>query len=90
VQQHKINRWSVLRFFNVDCDRIASGWTGRTWNRASASVLGHYAYAIEIGKALIDFGFHNLGLEEVIGLSVNVNLRVSRLAERYGFQAIDA
>lgn len=49
---------------------------------------GRYAYAIEIGKALIDFGFRNLELEEIIGISVNVNLRVSRLAERYGFQAI--
>jgi ribosomal-protein-alanine N-acetyltransferase len=50
---------------------------------------GRYAYAIEIGKALIDFGFRNLGLEKIIDVSVNVNLRVSRLAERYGFQALD-
>jgi RimJ/RimL family protein N-acetyltransferase len=49
---------------------------------------GRYAYAIEIGKALIDFGFRDLGLGEIIGISVNVNLRVSRLAERYGFRAI--
>ncbi|MBN8564195.1 MAG: GNAT family N-acetyltransferase [Leptolyngbya sp. UWPOB_LEPTO1] len=51
---------------------------------------GRYAYAIEIGKALIDFGFRNLGLEEIIGISVSANLRVSRLAERYGFQVLDA
>jgi RimJ/RimL family protein N-acetyltransferase len=50
---------------------------------------GRYAYAIEIGKALIDFGFRDLGLEKIIGISVNVNLKVSRLAERYGFRAID-
>ena len=49
---------------------------------------GRYAYAIEIGKALIDFGFRNLGLKEIIGVSVSANLRVSRLAERYGFQAV--
>lgn len=49
---------------------------------------GRYAYAVEVGKALIDFGFHDLGLEEIISISVNANLRVSRLAERYGFQAI--
>ncbi|MEH2024122.1 GNAT family N-acetyltransferase [Nostoc sp.] len=49
---------------------------------------GRYAYAIEVGKALIDFGFRDLGLKEIIGLSVSANLRVSRLAERYGFQAI--
>ncbi|HEY9620261.1 MAG TPA: GNAT family N-acetyltransferase [Crinalium sp.] len=50
---------------------------------------GRYAYAIEIGKALIYFGFRDLALEEIIGISVSANLRVSRLAERYGFQAID-
>ncbi|MDX2213539.1 MAG: GNAT family N-acetyltransferase [Oculatellaceae cyanobacterium bins.114] len=49
---------------------------------------GRYAYAIEIGKALIDFGFRDLELEEIIGISVNADLRVSRLAERYGFRAI--
>lgn len=49
---------------------------------------GRYAYAIEVGKALIDFGFCDLGLKEIIGLSVSANLRVSRLAERYGFQSI--
>jgi [ribosomal protein S5]-alanine N-acetyltransferase len=50
---------------------------------------GRYAYAIEIGKALIDFGFRDLGLREIIGISVSANLRVSRLAERYGFQITD-
>jgi [ribosomal protein S5]-alanine N-acetyltransferase len=49
---------------------------------------GRYAYAIEVGKALIDFGFRDLRLKEILGISVSVNLRVSRLAERYGFQAI--
>jgi len=49
---------------------------------------GRYAYAAEVGKALIDFGFRDLALEEIIGVSVSANLRVSRLAERYGFQAI--
>lgn len=50
---------------------------------------GRYAYAIEVGKALIDFGFHDLELKEIIGLSISANLRVARLAERYGFHAID-
>ncbi|MBD1997873.1 GNAT family N-acetyltransferase [Oculatella sp. FACHB-28] len=49
---------------------------------------GRYAYAIEIGKALIDFGFRDLGLKEIIGISVSANLRVSRLAKRYGFVEI--
>ncbi len=48
---------------------------------------GRYAYAIEVGKALIDFGFRDLGLKEILGISVSANLRVSRLAERYGFHA---
>ncbi|GAB4384500.1 MAG: GNAT family N-acetyltransferase [Elainellaceae cyanobacterium] len=48
---------------------------------------GRYAYAIEVGKALIDFGFRDLGLKEILGISVSANLKVSWLAERYGFQA---
>jgi RimJ/RimL family protein N-acetyltransferase len=50
---------------------------------------GRYAYAIEVGKALIDIGFRDLGLKEILGISISANLRVSRLAERYGFQAIE-
>jgi [ribosomal protein S5]-alanine N-acetyltransferase len=49
---------------------------------------GRYAYAIEVGKALIDFGFRDLELEKILGISVSANLKVSRLAECYGFQAI--
>jgi RimJ/RimL family protein N-acetyltransferase len=49
---------------------------------------GHYAYAIEVGKALIEFGFHKLGLKEIRGISVSANLRVARLAQRYGFVAV--
>lgn len=48
-------------------------------------VWGRFAYAVEIGKALVDFGFRDLGLKEIIGISVSANLRVSRLAKRYGF-----
>lgn len=50
---------------------------------------GRYAYAIEVGKALIDFGFRNLELKQILGVSVSANLRVSRLAERYGFHAAE-
>ena len=49
---------------------------------------GRYAYAIEVGKALIEFGFRDLGLNEIRGISVSANLRVSRLAKRYGFVVI--
>lgn len=44
-----------------------------------------YAYAIEIGQALINFGFRELGLQEIRGVTVSANMRVTRLAHRYGF-----
>lgn len=49
---------------------------------------GRYAYAIEVANALIDFGFRALGLKEIRGISISANLRVTRLAHRYGFVAI--
>ena len=30
--------------------------------------LGRYAYGIEVGKALIEFGLHELGLKEIRGI----------------------
>jgi [ribosomal protein S5]-alanine N-acetyltransferase len=44
-----------------------------------------YAYAIEIGQALIEFGFKELNLQEIRGVTVSANMRVARLAHRYGF-----
>ncbi len=49
---------------------------------------GCYAYAIEIAEALIEFGFRALDLQEIRGISVSANRRVTRLAQRYGFVAI--
>lgn len=49
---------------------------------------GRYGYAIEIARALIEFGFRDLNLKAIIGLSVSANLRVERLARRYGFIAV--
>ena len=49
---------------------------------------GRYAYAIEVANALIEFGFRDLGLNEIRGVSVSANLRVARLAQRYGFVKI--
>jgi [ribosomal protein S5]-alanine N-acetyltransferase len=51
---------------------------------------GRYAYAIEIANALIKFGFCDLGLKQIRGISVSANLRVTRLAQRYGFVEIGA
>jgi [ribosomal protein S5]-alanine N-acetyltransferase len=44
-----------------------------------------YAYAIEIGQALIEFGFKELNLQEIRGITVSANMRVIRLVHRYGF-----
>lgn len=49
---------------------------------------GRYAYAIEVASALIEFGFRDLELKEIRGISVSANLRVARLARRYGFMEI--
>jgi [ribosomal protein S5]-alanine N-acetyltransferase len=49
---------------------------------------GRYAYAIEIAQALIEFGFRTLELQEIRGISVSANRRVTRLAQRYGFVEI--
>lgn len=49
---------------------------------------GRYGYAIEIARALVEFGFRELDLKVIFGLSVSANLRVERLARRYGFIAV--
>jgi [ribosomal protein S5]-alanine N-acetyltransferase len=49
---------------------------------------GRYAYAIEVAGALLHFGFGELGLQEVRGISSSANARVARLARRYGFVAV--
>jgi [ribosomal protein S5]-alanine N-acetyltransferase len=51
-------------------------------------VWERYAYAIEIAAALIEFGFRALNLQEIRGISVSANRRVTRLAQHYGFVAI--
>ena len=50
---------------------------------------GRYAYALEVGQALVNFGFRDLNLSKIRGISVNENRRASRLANRYGFVAIN-
>lgn len=48
---------------------------------------GH-CYASEATHALLEFGFRELGLEEIRGVSVTANVRVARLVRRLGFVAI--
>lgn len=45
---------------------------------------GRYGYAIEVGRALLDFGFGELGLTRITGSTVSANDRVQRLAEWFG------
>jgi [ribosomal protein S5]-alanine N-acetyltransferase len=71
-----------LRCEGCDCDRAELGI------ELAPQFWGRYAYAIEIAKALIEFGFYDLGLKEIRGISVSTNLRVARLAQRYGFVEI--
>jgi RimJ/RimL family protein N-acetyltransferase len=49
---------------------------------------GAYAYAVEIGRALLDFGFETLGLEVVVGSTVGGNSAVARLAEWFGAEIV--
>ncbi|WP_036487468.1 GNAT family N-acetyltransferase [Myxosarcina sp. GI1] len=73
-----------LRRENYDSEKAEIGieLAPQFWSR--------YAYAIEVGKALIEFGFDALGLTEIRGISVSANRRVARLAKRYGFREIGA
>ncbi len=50
---------------------------------------GRHGYAIEIARALLDFGFRDLGLDEIGGVSTNANIRVARLATWFGAVAAE-
>jgi ribosomal-protein-alanine N-acetyltransferase len=45
---------------------------------------GRYAYALEISRALLDFGFDELGLTEIFGVTASAKDRVARLATWFG------
>lgn len=62
--------------------------TGELGIELAPQFWGRYAYAIEVANALIEFGFRELGLKEIRGVSVSANLRIARLAHRYGFVAV--
>jgi [ribosomal protein S5]-alanine N-acetyltransferase len=49
---------------------------------------GGYAYAIEIGMALLDFGFRELKLEMISGSTVSANAKIARLAEWAGAEVV--
>ncbi|BAY72739.1 hypothetical protein NIES23_55670 (plasmid) [Trichormus variabilis NIES-23] len=49
---------------------------------------GRYAYAIEVGSALLDFGFRELGLNVISGSTVSANVRIARLAKWSGAEVV--
>jgi [ribosomal protein S5]-alanine N-acetyltransferase len=49
---------------------------------------GRYAYAIEVGLALLDFGFNELRLEAISGSTVSANVRIVRLVEWSGAEVV--
>ncbi|MBA3882382.1 MAG: GNAT family N-acetyltransferase [Chthoniobacterales bacterium] len=49
---------------------------------------GRHAYAVEIGRALLGFGFGNLGLRVITGSTVSANSGITRLAEWFGAEIV--
>jgi [ribosomal protein S5]-alanine N-acetyltransferase len=49
---------------------------------------GRYAYAIEVGSALLDFGFSELKLDKISGSTVSANTRIAKLAEWSGAEVV--
>ncbi len=49
---------------------------------------GRHAYAVEIGRALLAYGFTELGLRVVTGSTVSANTRIARLAEWFGAEIV--
>lgn len=49
---------------------------------------GRYAYAIEVGRALLDFGFRELRLDVISGSTISANIRIARLAEWIGAEVV--
>jgi len=49
---------------------------------------GRYGYAIEVMRALIEFGFGEMGLQEIHGGTVSANFRIARLVKSFGATAV--
>jgi [ribosomal protein S5]-alanine N-acetyltransferase len=71
-----------LRRDNITTDRAEIGI------ELAPQFWGRYAYAIEITQALIEFGFRTLDLNAIYAISIDANLRVTKLAQYCGFVAI--
>lgn len=49
---------------------------------------GRHAYATEVMRALVEFGFDTLGLRVIFGGTVSANSRIGRLANAFGATVI--
>lgn len=49
---------------------------------------GH-GFASEAARAILDFGFRDLGVQEIHGVTITENVRVQRLVERLGFTKVE-
>jgi ribosomal-protein-alanine N-acetyltransferase len=49
---------------------------------------GRYGYAVEVGRALLDFGFGELKLDVISGSTVSANARTARVAEWFGAEVV--
>ncbi len=47
-----------------------------------------HGYATEAARAILEFGFHELGLQAIGAVSVTENAPVTRLAQRLGFRVV--
>ncbi len=51
---------------------------------------GRHAYAVEIGRGMLDFAFRELRVGIVTGSTVSANTRISRLAAWFGAEMVTA
>ena len=73
--------WAHLRPSNDDPDDIQLGY------RLKRSAWGH-GYATEVSKALLDYGFEQLGLSQVTATTHSENVRSQNVLLKVGMQQV--
>lgn len=76
---------ALLGCAGLRCEGYAEG-QAELGLELSPDFWGRYRYAIEIVEALLAFGFRDLQLREIVGISQRSNTRIARLALRFGFE----
>ena len=96
-QQHGFGLWALevvgrapfIGFTGLSIPKFQAHFTPCVeigW-RLSAEYWGH-GYATEAARAVLDFGFHQLGLKEIVSFTVPANQRSRRVMERLSFTHI--